>query len=170
MHACASSANAPSRRSLGGRLSHPVRQPAHTLTSSVEPGLIACLRWQPGMVLRASALVKQRAARLDLLRLHRVSASICPASTPPPAGVHGLLDRQSIKRSSSRSNPPILSARPRRPRRPSVVPKRKALLSAPPLAIDLMCVPPFRPSVRPHLPSFIHSRVSVQSGKGPPWR
>ena len=138
-----------------------MRQLGHTLTSSVEPSprptSLACA----GMVLRASALVKQRAARLDLLRLHRVSASICPASTPPPAGVHGLLDRQSIKRSSSRSNPPILSARPRRPRRPSVVPKRKALLSAPPLAIDLMCVPPFRPSVRPHLPSFIHSFTGV---------
>ena len=49
------------------------------------------------------------------------------------------------------------ATRPRRPRRPSVVPSadaRKAILSATPAASD----------VPPHL----HG-VSVQSGKGPPW-
>ena len=61
---------------LARRLSHPVRQPGHTLTisSSVEPALIACLRWHS----LTSECARERAARLDLLRLYRVSASIRP--------------------------------------------------------------------------------------------
>jgi len=68
------------RYSLGGCLT-PGRETVepHTNFSSVEPALIACLRWH-GLT-REWECARERAARLDLLRLCRVSASICPAST-----------------------------------------------------------------------------------------
>jgi hypothetical protein len=62
----------------------------------------------------------------DLLRLHRVSASICPASTTPPAAppVYRLLDRQAVQLHwrrrqlcTPRSNPPSVPPSSPYPRR-----------------------------------------------------
>eukprot|EP00964_Phaeocystis_antarctica_P153489 scaffold121774_cov39-Phaeocystis_antarctica.AAC.1 len=78
-------------RVLLERLSHPVRQPGQTLTSSIAPALITCLRWR-GFT---SECTREGAARHDLLRRHRGSSSTCPAPTIPP--VCGLLDHQAVQ-------------------------------------------------------------------------
>ena len=59
-----------------------MRPPGHTLTSSAEPALIACLRWR-GFT---SECAREGAPRHDLLRRHKGSSSTCPAPTTP-AGV-----------------------------------------------------------------------------------
>jgi hypothetical protein len=115
------------RYSLGGCLT-PGRETVepHTNFSSVEPALIACLRWH-GLT-REWECARERAARLDLLRLCRVSASICPASTysttpystTPPAGVQAprsstqaaQLHWRRRQLCTPRSNPPIAFHRP----------------------------------------------------------
>ena len=76
---------------LARRLSHPVRQPGQTLTSSIAPALITCLRWR-GFT---SECAREGAARHNLLRRHRGSSSTCPAPTIPP--VCGLLDHQAVQ-------------------------------------------------------------------------
>jgi hypothetical protein len=92
---------------LARRLSHPVRQPGHTLTisSSVEPALIACLRWHS----LTSECARERAARLDLLRLHRVSASICPRVPRPLASLSTLYSQIEPTDAFGPSSPPSSS-------------------------------------------------------------
>ena len=68
-----------------------MRQPGQTLTSSIAPALITCLRWR-GFT---SECTREGAARHDLLRRHRGSSSTCPAPTIPP--VCGLLDHQAVQ-------------------------------------------------------------------------
>ena len=107
-----------------------MRQPGHTLTSSVEPALIACLRWH-GLT---SECARERAARLDLLRLYRVSASIRPrhprrcsgSSIVKRSNSTGVVVNFVLPDRTHRCCRPVLAARP------SVVPTRKAkaILSA----------------------------------------
>ena len=110
---------------LARRLYHPVRQPGQTLTSSIAPALITCLRWR-GFTNECAC---EGAARHDLLRRHRGSSSTCPAPTIPPPVCRLLSHHQAIQlqwpdSSSStldtpRSNSTMLSDRPRCPRSPS---------------------------------------------------
>ena len=64
------------------RLYNPMRQSGQTLTSSLTPALITCLRWRAF----TSECAREGASRHDLLRQHRGSSSACPAPTTP-AGV-----------------------------------------------------------------------------------
>ena len=131
----ASSANAPSRRRATRYTSRRAvspreTEPGHTLTSSVEPALIACLRWH-GLT---SECARERAARLDLLRLYRVSASIRPrhprrcsgSSIVKRSNSTGVVVNFVLPDRTHRCCRPVLAARP------SVVPTRKAkaILSA----------------------------------------
>ena len=59
-----------------------MRQSGQTLTSSLTPALITCLRWRAF----TSECAREGASRHDLLRQHRGSSSACPAPTTP-AGV-----------------------------------------------------------------------------------
>ena len=59
-----------------------MRQPGQTLTSSIAPALITCLRCR-GFT---SECAREGAARYDLLRWHRGSSSTCPAPTTPHPG------------------------------------------------------------------------------------
>ena len=81
------------RYSLGGCLTprDSRSRPHSNFQRTVAPAFIACLRLHS--LTSEYSCARERAARLDLLReaprrLHTVSASICPASTTPPAGVH----------------------------------------------------------------------------------
>ena len=76
---------------LARRLYHPVRQPGQTLTSSIAPALITCLRWR-GFTNECAC---EGAARHDLLRRHRGSSSTCLRRRPPP--VCGLLNHQAFQ-------------------------------------------------------------------------
>jgi hypothetical protein len=106
------------RYSLGGCLT-PGRETVepHTNFSSVEPALIACLRWH-GLT-REWKCARERAARLDLLRLHRVRASMGSASTTPLAGVQAPRSSSGPASSStlySQVEPADASFRPVSPR------------------------------------------------------
>ena len=70
-----------------------MRQPGQTLTSSIAPALITCLRWR-GFT---NACAREGAARHDLFRRHRGSSSICPAPTTPPP-VCRLLNHHPVAR------------------------------------------------------------------------
>ena len=108
---------------LARRLSHPVRQPGQTLTSSIAPALITCLRWR-GFT---SESAREGAARPDLLRRHRGSSLTCPApmapagvrAPQPSSGPAPVAYSSSSTLDTPRSNSTMLSDRPRCPRRPS---------------------------------------------------
>ena len=68
-----------------------MRQPGQTLTSSIAPALITCLRWR-GFTNECAC---EGAARHDLLRRHRGSSSTCLRRRPPP--VCGLLNHQTVQ-------------------------------------------------------------------------
>ena len=123
---------------LARRLSHPVRQPGQTLTSSVAPAFITRLRWR-GFT---NECAREGAARHDLLRRHRGSSSTCPAPTTPPPVCRLLNHHQAIQlqwpdSSSStldapRSNSTMLSDRPRCPRSPSDAGAQRHSMCRPP--------------------------------------
>ena len=70
-----------------------MRQPGQTLTSSIAPALITCLRWR-GFTNECAC---EGAARHDLLRRHRGSSSTCPAPTIPPPVCRLLSHHQAIQ-------------------------------------------------------------------------
>ena len=88
-----------------------MRQPGQTLTSSIAPALITCLRWR-GFT---NECAREGAARHDLLRRHRGSSSTCPApTTPPPAGSSTTIKRSSSSGPTRRRQLWILTDRTRR--------------------------------------------------------
>ena len=129
-----------------------MRQPGQTLTSSIAPALITCLRWR-GFT---NECAREGAARHDLLRRHRGSSSICPASTTPPPVCRLLNHHQAIQlqwpdSSSStldtpRSNSTMLSDRPRCPRSPSDAGAQRHSTCRPPA---VRCATTRRVTIRP---------------------
>ena len=97
---------------LARRLSHPVRQPAQTLTSSIAPALITCWRCR-GFT---SECAREGAARHDLLRRHRRSSSTFPAHRRPlpRAGSSTTIKRSSSSGPTRRRQLWILPDRTRR--------------------------------------------------------
>ena len=129
-----------------------MRQPGQTLTSSVAPAFITCLRWR-GFT---SECACEGAARHDLLRRHRGSSSTCPAPTIPPPVCRLLSHHQAIQlqwpdSSSStldtpRSNSTMLSDRPRCPRSPSDAGAQRHSTCRPPA---VRCATTRRVAIRP---------------------
>ena len=133
-----------------------MRQPGQTLTSSIAPALITCLRWR-GFTNECAC---EGAARHDLLRRHKGRSSTCPAPTIPPPVCRLLSHHQAIQlqwpdSSSStldtpRSNSTMLSDRPRCPRSPSDAGAQR----------HSTCVPPSRRPMCHHTPGR-HSPVAT---------